>query len=101
MSSSDTPEHLEGALGIVMRNTRVSKLYAYHSAIERIFSQACPNFFSTLERTKIPRAEGKTMSLSDIKLLIAEVEIRIHGQTESRVDAGKNGEASEAGPGSR
>ena len=101
MSSSNTPEILEGALGTVVRNTRAYEPYAYHSLAERIFSQTCSNFFSTLELTKAPSADGKTMNLSDLKLLMAEVEIRINGQTESRVDEEKNGEASEEGPGTR
>ncbi len=73
----------------------------YHSAIERIFSQTCSNFFSTLELTKAPRADKKTISVCDLKILRVEWEIRINGQTESHINEGKSGETSQGRTGAR
>ena len=91
---------LEGVIGIHMRNIAGYKP-SYHSVIERFFGQTSSTLLSTPALTKSPHADGQTMSLSDLKLLMVERKVLTNGEAESHVDEGKNGEASEEGPGTR
>jgi hypothetical protein len=101
MSSSDKPKLPGDGLEIIVLNTPAHAPGRYRSIIERVFGQANSSLFSSPEPIYPPYAGGKTIGLNDLKLLMAEAEVGVNGQTESRVNEEKNGESSEEGPGTR
>ena len=82
MSKLDTPRNFEGTRGIRTRNILSHRSFAYHSMLERIFSQidqsrlTIPSL-SIHQPTEVTRNRERLISLSEFASLTAEFLLEI------------------------